>query len=400
MNIRSITTLLDPGWPLDEGVLQKAGAFIAAARQAVQSAGYEVQTTRLASVPFPWLLPACDPVETLVFAQTLEKAARAQGYDYVSIGPALPEYAASYPLLPDIFAATENVFAAGVIATAAGGVSLPAVRACAEVMHRCARLSRDGFGNLYFAALANVPPGGPFLPAAYHRGGAPRFAIATEAADLAVAAFGAAATLAEARQNLIASIESHAQKLAAVAESLQAAHGIRFAGFDFTLAPFPQENRSIGAALERLGLPALGLHGSLAASAFLMETLDRARFPRAGFCGLMLPVLEDAVLAARAAQGTLTVTDLLLYSTVCGTGLDTVPLPGDTTQAQLAAILLDVAALSNRLNKPLTARLMPIPGKQAGDPLTFDFPYFADSRVMAVRAAALTGLLGGEESLL
>ena len=72
----------------------------------------------------------------------------------------------------------------------------------------------------------------------------------------------------------------------------------------------------------------------------------------------MLPVLEDSVLALRAAEGQLTVSDLLSYSAVCGVGLDTVPLPGDTSEDTLTGILLDVAALATRLNKPLTARLI------------------------------------------
>jgi uncharacterized protein (UPF0210 family) len=112
----------------------------------------------------------------------------------------------------------------------------------------------------------------------------------------------------------------------------------------------------------------------------------------------MLPVLEDAVLAQRAAEGLLTVKDILLYSAVCGTGLDTLPVPGDITEEQLAAILLDVGALSQRLRKPLTARLMPVPGKRAGDQTSFDFTYFANSRVLAVDAAPLAGLFTGDET--
>ena len=96
---------------------------------------------------------------------------------------------------------------------------------------------------------------------------------------------------------------------------------------------------------------------------------------------------------ARQPQGDLTAGDLLLYSAVCGTGLDTLPLPGDVKTAQLQAILLDLAALSQRLDKPLTARLMPIPGKKAGDRTEFDFPYFANSRVLSLRASPLHGLL-------
>jgi hypothetical protein len=94
------------------------------------------------------------------------------------------------------------------------------------------------------------------------------------------------------------------------------------------------------------------------------------------------------------------VDDLLLYSAVCGTGLDTVPLPGDISVSQLQAILLDLAALAQRLEKPLTARLMPIPGKAAGEETGFDFAYFANSRVLGVRAEPLGGLLDGDETWL
>ena len=90
-----------------------------------------------------------------------------------------------------------------------------------------------------------------------------------------------------------------------------------------------------------------------------------------------------------AAEGRLTVKDLLLFSAVCGTGLDTIPLPGDTSTGQIAALLLDLSALALRLDKPLTARLMPIPGKKAGDPTNFNFDYFANSRVMRLEAEAL-----------
>ncbi len=109
-------------------------------------------------------------------------------------------------------------------------------------------------------------------------------------------------------------------------------------------------------------------------------------------------MLEDAVLARRAAEGSLTLKDLLLYSAVCGTGLDTIPLPGDASPSQIGALLLDVAALSARLGKPLTARLLPIPGKKAGDPTMFSFDYFANSRVMALEAEDLGPILGGKES--
>ena len=112
---------------------------------------------------------------------------------------------------------------------------------------------------------------------------------------------------------------------------------------------------------------------------------------------MFLPLLEDERLAQRAGEGMVGLNDLLLYSAVCGTGLDTIPLAGEISSDELAAILLDVAALALRLDKPLTARLMPVPGKKAGDAISFDFPYFADGRVLFHKAHALGNLLGEEE---
>ncbi len=398
MKIRSITFFLNPMRPTPELAMQGAAEFLQAARPAFEAAGYEVQTARLATVPFPNLLPRLEADALIQLAQSLETAGQAAGYDYLSLGPAHPDQIESYELIPPVLAATKQVFMAGHLTRANGGVSLPAVRACAQIIHRAATFSPDGFGNLYFAALGNVPSGAPFFPAAYHAGDAPAFALACEAADLAVEAFTTARSLEQARQGLIERIEHHARILTETSRALSAAHRLDFGGIDLTPAPFPEKEHSLGTALERLGLPAIGLHGSVAAAAFLADSLDRAQLPRAGFNGLMLPVLEDATLAQRAAEGSLTVRDLLLYATVCGTGLDTVPLPGDTSVEQLAAVLLDLAALSQRLRKPLTARLMPVPGKQAGDPTAFDFGYFANSRVLALEAAPLGGLLAGDET--
>jgi uncharacterized protein len=408
MKIRSITYFINPAWPLNQEVLHQAGQFIQAAKTAYELAGFEVQTTRLATVPFPQLAPSLKRDELIELAQSLEAITRHQGFDYFSLGPALPDQPKSYDHVADMLAATSSLFLAGMLTTPEGGVSLPAVRACAAIIHKVARLSQDGFTNLRFGAAANVSAGGPFLPVAYldpttKPQDAPIFALAIEAADLAVIAVSQADSLQSARMALIQAVEENAARLVLVARSLTEAGipvkpGVRFGGIDFTLAPFPQLDLSFGTAMERLGVPSVGLHGSLAAAAFLTNSLDQAQFPRAGFNGLMLPLLEDAVLAARAAEGNLTLMDLLMYSAVCGTGLDTLPLPGDIHADQLAAILLDVAALSQRLAKPLIARLMPIPGKAAGDLTEFDFPYFANSRVLDVRSAGLHGFFSGDET--
>lgn len=101
-----------------------------------------------------------------------------------------------------------------------------------------------------------------------------------------------------------------------------------------------------------------------------------------GYSGLMLPVCEDFGLAQRAGEESFNLTDLLLYSAVCGCGLDAVPLPGDTPAEKIGAILVDMATLAITLNKPLSARLLPVPGKKAGEMTTFDSPYLVNCKIL------------------
>lgn len=396
MKIRSITYFCDPQYPLEERVLDQAAQFLAKARSAYEAAGYEVQTVRLATIPFPELLggdinrlPEC--------TRLIGFAAQQLDIGYVSLGPALPQMMHSYEMIPDAIFVSKNVFFGGVMADRKRGIDLTAIRACADVIVKCATLEQNGFANLQFAALANVNAGAPFLPAAYHADDKPVFAIATEAADLAVDAFENARTVEAGRVALVAEITRHGQTISKIAQSLVSS-SLMFGGIDFSLAPFPDDAHSLGNAVERMGVPKIGLHGSLAAAATLTEAIDRADFPHTGFSGFMQPVLEDSVLAKRAAEGTLTVKDALLYSAVCGTGLDCVPLPGDTTPEQLVPLLLDLCALALRLDKPLTARLMPIPGRKAGDETNFNFGFFANSRVMALDSEKLTNAFSNSET--
>jgi len=401
MKIRSITYFCNPKYPLDEKVIQKAGTFLADAKSAYEAAGYEVQTVRVATTPFPKLLGEENINRLPELTGHIDRVAQELNIGYVSLGPALPEMPRSFEVIPDSVFISKNVFFSGVMAGKTDSklsdskMYLAAIRACADVIVKLAPIEPNGFANLQFAALANVPAGAPFFPAAYHDKDKPAFAIATESADLAVKAFENAKTIEEGRNNLVSEIEKHGKKLNEVAKSLNN----KFYGIDFSLAPFPDDAHSLGNAVEKMGVSRIGLHGSLAAAAILTEAVDRADFPHTGFSGFMQPVLEDSILAKRAAEGTLTIKDALLYSAVCGTGLDTIPLPGDTTSEQLVPLLLDLSALALRLDKPLTARLMPVPGKKAGDETNFDFGFFANSKVMKLDSAELNSPFDQNEVL-
>jgi uncharacterized protein (UPF0210 family) len=355
VNIRSITGLLSLVDPLPITALASLRDLVDAARQEFARLDLPIETARVATQPLSSLAPR-DPTR---FARDLEDACRASGVEYASLG-ALP---GDHPLaeaIPVALAATENVFASTTIASHADGIHLRSVYSTARIIRAIADRMPDGFGNFRFAALANCGPLSPFFPTAYHDGGAPAFALAPEGASLAMQALHNAQDLDTARADLVRAIQDTAQTMARVANGLAARFHFRFAGIDFSLAPSPEETASVGTAIEQLIGAPFWNHGTLFAAAFLTDCVHQANFPRVGFSGLMLPVLEDATLARRSSNYTLD--SLLLYSTVCGTGLDTIPLPGDTTADALAAILLDLATLSVKLDKPLTARLIPLAG--------------------------------------
>lgn len=397
MKIRSISYFCNPKFPLEEKVLHDAGSFLSQAKAAYEAAGYEVQTVRVATIPFPKLLGEKHIDELSKFANQFGKEMKEAGIFYAALGPALPELPRSYQVIPEAIAASKDIFFGGMM-TSGNNIHFEQVKACADVIVKCAPLDPNGFANLNFAALANVNAGAPFFPAAYHNGDTPAFAVAVESADMAVNAFAGQSTLDEGRSALISELTKHGQSIAKVAQSLiPDPQSLTFNGIDFSLAPFPDDAHSLGGAVETMGVQKIGLHGSLASAAILTEAIERADFPHIGFNGFMQPVLEDTILAKRAAEGTLTIKDALLYSAVCGTGLDTVPLPGDTTAEQIVPLLLDLCALALRLDKPLTARLMPVPGKRAGDSTTFDFSFFANSKVMALDSAPLQAPLSADQ---
>jgi uncharacterized protein len=380
MKIRSITLFTDVRPQFEESQLNRLGAVAQDAADAFATSGYEVQTIRLATNLLTHHARNQDIVET---AMALEACCQDAGFEFVSLGPATDQ---NLRRLPEILKATQSSFATcQIVEPDSRTIDSERIRGAAYVIKQAAEIGA-GFGNLRFAALANVRPGTPFFPAAYAcaRDTQPALAVATESADLAVAAATEGQTLAEAHRLLQEAIESHAQQVEATAAALSDKHALRFLGIDFSLAPFPGMKTSIGGALEALTARPVGSVGTLAAAATLTSAIQNADFRHVGFCGLMMPVLEDSILAQRSAEGYLRIPELLQWSAVCGTGLDTVPIPGDANQDTIANLLFDVAALAVRLDKPLTARLMPLPGKVAMDPVHFDFAYFADGGVLAL----------------
>jgi uncharacterized protein len=377
--IRAITAFVN----LDRSqyLLQIADAvkMLKYARTVFESRGFEVQTIRIATQPFPEYIQGLTTDQALSFFKDYDLLAQKDGFA-ASIGPAMlnaTDSPAQADLLAEILLNTKQLNGS-VVVGGLDGVRWPAVGAAARVMKRLEDTEHSQ-GNFRFAAIAMVPPLTPFFPAAYHTGFGHQFAIAFESADIVAAAFKDAPNLATARQRLIDRLGQMAFDAQAQAGRVDQDTGWSYMGVD--LSPAPLKDVSIGAAIENLTTQPIGSSGTLTAAATITSALKDIKVKQTGYSGLMLPILEDSRLAQRWNEGRISIDSLLSYSAVCGTGLDTVPLPGDISAEQLSLIIGDMASLAVKWHKPLSARLFPVQGKGPGDTTALDSQFLVNAKI-------------------
>jgi uncharacterized protein (UPF0210 family) len=380
--LRTITAGTRLESPVDRATLQASMDFLGKARRRFAENGYEVQTLRVASQPAAEFLVGLSGAEALAALCELDQTVAEEGV-LLSVGPvntgAAPDELA--PWVTEVVAATSHLSASVEVASSTRAPDHEASRAAAVAVAGIAGATSGGEGNFRFAAAANILPGTPFFPVAYHEG-EEAFSIGLESAGLVTKAFTGAAELNEGRERLHAVLETELAPIEALAHEIARREDRRYLGID--VSPAPGLDDSIAAAIEELSGVAFGDTSTLTVCAAITQVLQRLPVTTCGYSGLMLPVLEDRVLAQRAGENRFGIQELLLFSSVCGTGLDLVPLAGDTPTAVLAALIGDVATLSSKLGKPLSARLFPVPGKSAGDLVSFENPHLVDCVVMGL----------------
>ena len=284
--------------------------------------------------------------------------------------------------VPNFIKRREKFFTSVHVASKENGINLSALRSSAKIIKSLS--IPDPFKNLNFCVSSNVSPDTPFFPAAYHISENPSVGLALEMADEVVNVFEDSNSVGEAYKKLTIRFNEIYDNLVGICEEVANKYNIEFSGIDFSPAPYPTVEKSIGTAFEKLNLEYFGAPGSLIGVALIKKAIPKKK-KVIGFSGFMPSVLEDYTIAKSLSENNFNLDTLLLYATMCGTGLDCVPLPGDITEKELFYILLDLCTISLNLNKPLTARLMPIPERNAGDVVDFDFEYFASSKVMFIR---------------
>ncbi len=381
------------------------------------SKGYLVQTLRIATNPFgEWMTTDSNKIassskkpakkktkiDKLSRLERLDQMLANHQIEFCSVGPARDNEEAK--LCIDIvsqshrFSCSKIVEAGDVESATVAASTILAISKLGQTSNAPKHL-QDGIGNFRFCTASYCRPGIPFFPAARAESNTNehemplKFAIGLENGPVAQVLLKQCQTIQNIRTLFGDAFAKLLEPIQDLCKTVANDHNATFLGIDTSLNPSLEETGSVAAAMEELKeVKVFGGPGSLAAAAEITKALQNlSNIDLTGYCGLMLPVLEDTRLA-ELANGTssspihrsLKVSDLLSISSVCGVGVDTVPVTEDCTKEELVSLILDVAGIAGRWNKSLSCRVFPVPGKKAGERTTFDSPYMVNSTIFSL----------------
>lgn len=358
------------------GVLRKTEAEF-------KSAGYEVESIRITTQPVGELVSGLPEDDAVAFLGRLDQLSAKENF-IPNVGPAMMhdgDDTLPMRVLGRALSTLPNIEASTIIADDSG-IHWKTIHQTAELVKYVAEHSAHAQGTFNFTATAMLKPLGPFYPGSYHDGPGKQFSIGFEGAGVVAEVFTRdKGNAAAATADLTAALTKHAKVAEEIGNKIAAETGWGFAGVDPTPAPLGEV--SIAAAIEDFTGAKFGSSGTLTAARIITAAVKAVPVRQIGYSGLMVPIMEDKVMAQRWAEGTFNVDSLLAYSAVCGTGLDTIPLPGDVSTEQMERMFADVASLASKWNKPLSARLQPVPGKKAGEMTEFQDPYLFNTTIHA-----------------
>lgn len=353
--------------------------------------GIPVVNKRISVSPIAVAAAPFDSRGMVEVAKTLDQAAKDVNVDFIGGFGALVEKGlakgdlALIEAIPEALSVTDRLCSSVNVATTRAGINMDAVALMGRTIKAAAEITkdRDGLGCAKLVVFANIPEDVPFMAGAYLGVGEASSVInvgvsgpgvVKKAIDRAVQD-NPGAHLGE----LSEVIKRTAYKVTRVGEIIgrEVARllGVEFGIVDLSLAPTPNVGDSVGEIFQSLGLGSIGVPGTTAALAMLNDAVKKggafASSRVGGLSGAFIPVSEDLNIASAAASGILTLEKLEAMTAVCSVGLDMIALPGDTTAETLAGIIADEMAIGVINKKTTAARLIPVPGKAAGDKVHF-----------------------------
>jgi len=264
-----------------------------------------------------------------------------------------------------------------------------------KAVNKISRITPRGEGNFNFTVNFNCAPLIPYFPAGYsNQSSENSFVIGLETPDLLVATLKKFShhnpvlnhqqASAGYYQSLSQQLQYHVDQIKVIIDNDHLDKNFKFAGLDSSAAP-SKDCASMAEVYELLGVEYFGASGTVEASELLTRVFKSIKhIPLVGFSGLMLALTEDRGLAEGSQLQNFDIRSLLTYSAVCGIGLDTVPIPGDTPIDKISALMRDTGTMAFRLNKPLTVRLFPVPGLEEGELTNFESDDLCNCAVLSV----------------
>ncbi|HOJ59990.1 MAG TPA: PFL family protein [bacterium] len=365
--------------------------------------GLPIVNKRLAVSPASRLLEGHKPVAALPIARALDRAAADVNVDLIGGWTALVQRGMTggeeilIRSLPEVLSQTQRLCSSINIGSTKAGINVDAVRLVSEMILQTAEATRarDGFGCAKLVIFTNIPENNPFMAGAFLGSGEESCVINVGVSGPGVVK-RAVETLVKSHARVtldeIAEVVKHtAFRVTRTGEligrEVAATLKVSFGVVDLSLAPTPKVGDSVGEIYQAMGIAKIGAPGTTAAVALLNDAVKKggifASSSVGGLSGAFIPVMEDHALAEAAANGWLTVEKLEAMTAVCSVGLDMIALPGDTSPATLSGLILDEAAIGVFNNKTTAVRVIPVPGKKAGDFVDFG-GLFGSSRITQV----------------
>ena len=385
-----------------EKLLRIASPLVKIGRDIETEYGIPIINKRISVTPISIVASSCECRDFTPFAQTLDEAAFDLGIDFIGGFSALTHKGLStgderlIKSLPNALSRTEQVCASVNVASTKSGINMDAVKLMGEIIKQTAEKTsdKDGLGCAKLVVFCNAPEDNPFMAGAFHGVGEAECAL-----NVGVSGPGVIKAAIENCRNLsfdelADTIKKTAFKITRMGQlvGMEAARrlGVPFGILDLSLAPTPEVGDSVARILEEMGLEAAGTHGTTAALAMLTDMVKKggvmASTHVGGFSGAFIPVSEDEGMVAAVKNGHITLDKLEAMTCVCSVGLDMIPLPGDTSAKTIAAIIADEMAIGMVNNKTTAVRVIPVPGKKAGEWAEFG-GLLGGSPIMAVNSA-------------
>ncbi|HEV7612241.1 MAG TPA: DUF711 family protein [Steroidobacteraceae bacterium] len=381
--VRAITAFVRLSDPF-EPQISDALKVLKDAQSEFEQRGYEVETVRIVTQPLAELVRGKTDEQALAYLKRFDELSVREKF-LPNVGPAMlkdSDDPKTMHLLARVLSTLPDINASSILADD-DGIHWKTVRETAALVRYVTDHSPHSQGNFNFTATAMLKPLGPFYPGTYHTGSGRQFSIGFESANVVQAVFARThGNFDESVAALTRELTVHAKVAEAIGSKVASASGWTFTGVDPT--PAPLGDVSIGAAMEAYTGAKFGSSGTLTAALIITTAVKAVPVRQIGYSGLMVPVMEDKLLAQRWTEGTISTDSLLAYSAVCGTGLDTVPYPGDISEAQLERIFGDVASLAFKWHKPLAARLLPVKDKKSGEMTEFASKYLFNTQLHAL----------------